>query len=77
MFARLRFERVDLPEVVVQLGIQAAAVAMVTVYVVVMTLVLVVLVDKTLGFRVDEATEMSGLDYNLHGEQGYGLLHPS
>lgn len=38
-----------------------------------MTLVLCVAIEKTIGFRIDEESEMIGLDQTLHGETGYGL----
>ncbi len=43
---------------------------------VVVTLVLVVLIDKTLGLKLHDDGEMAGLDHQLHGEHGYGLLNP-
>ena len=39
-----------------------------------LTWLLVWLVNKLLGFRLDEQDEMIGMDQSLHGEQGYGLL---
>jgi len=39
------------------------------------TLVLIVLIDKTIGFRMPETDEMAGMDHALHGEHGYGLLN--
>jgi Amt family ammonium transporter len=38
------------------------------------TAVIVLLVEKTLGFRIDEQREIEGLDQSLHGEHGYGLV---
>ena len=40
------------------------------------TAIIVVIVEKTLGFRIDEQGEIEGLDQSLHGEHGYGLAHP-
>ncbi len=40
------------------------------------TLIICIVVEKTLGFRVDPETEINGLDHSLHGEHGYGLLGP-
>jgi Amt family ammonium transporter len=37
------------------------------------TLVLLFLVDRTLGLRVSPADEEAGLDLSLHGEEGYDL----
>jgi Amt family ammonium transporter len=60
-----------------QFGIQAAAVGITIVYAAVVTIVLVVLIDKVLGFRMKEEDEMSGLDHSVHGEHGYGLINPN
>ncbi len=38
------------------------------------TLVIYFIVEKSIGFRIDEQQEMEGLDKSLHGEQGYGLV---
>jgi ammonium transporter, Amt family len=32
-------------------------------------------VEKTVGFRIDDQSEVEGLDQSLHGESGYGLIH--
>ena len=37
------------------------------------TLVLLKLVDVTVGLRVSEESEVTGLDLSLHGEEGYSL----
>lgn len=37
------------------------------------TIVICVIVEKTVGFRIDENRELTGLDYSLHGERGYGM----
>jgi Amt family ammonium transporter len=37
------------------------------------TLVLLVLVDKTMGLRLTAADEAVGMDLSLHGEEGYDL----
>jgi Amt family ammonium transporter len=60
-----------------QLGVQATAVGIAIVYAALVTTVLVLLVDKVFGLRADAATEMSGLDHSIHGEQGYGMLNLS
>jgi Amt family ammonium transporter len=39
------------------------------------TLVILVLVDKTIGLRVSEAEEVEGLDLSQHGEEGYEWAH--
>jgi Amt family ammonium transporter len=38
------------------------------------TFVVYYLVEKTIGFRLDEEREVVGLDQSLHGEHGYGLV---
>ncbi|MEW6220437.1 MAG: ammonium transporter [Thermodesulfobacteriota bacterium] len=54
----------------VQLTGMGATVALATVA----TLVICFLVQRTVGFRVDEGQEFEGLDYALHGERGYGFM---
>jgi len=39
------------------------------------TLVICVLVSKTVGFRISTQQEIDGLDHSLHGEHGYGLVN--
>ncbi|MDF7800381.1 ammonium transporter [Pontiellaceae bacterium B1224] len=41
----------------------------------IMTFILVVLVDKTIGFRMSPEEEMAGMDQTLHSERGYGMLN--
>jgi len=33
------------------------------------------IVEKSVGFRIEEEREVMGLDQSLHGEHGYGLIH--
>ncbi|RJQ65816.1 MAG: ammonium transporter [Desulfobacteraceae bacterium] len=40
------------------------------------TWLICIVVDKCLGFRIDEENELQGLDQSLHGESGYGLIFP-
>jgi Amt family ammonium transporter len=40
------------------------------------TIVICVIVEKTIRFRIDEEKETIGLDQSLHGEHGYGLVNP-
>lgn len=58
-----------------QLGIQATAVGVTIVYAAIVSLVLLFLVEKTIGLRISETDEMSGLDHSMHGEHGYGLIN--
>ena len=37
------------------------------------TLLICVVVEKTVGFRIDQQGEIEGLDMSLHGESGYGM----
>jgi Amt family ammonium transporter len=60
-----------------QLGVQAIAVGVTLVFAGITTLLLVVLVEKTVGFRLKETDEMSGLDHSMHSEHGYGLINLS
>ena len=52
----------------VQLAYQAAGIAIVVVYDAVVSLVILKLIDLTLGLRVSKEDERSGLDITLHGE---------
>ena len=58
-----------------QFIVQATAVAVAIGYAAVATVVLVLVVDKTLGFRLDPVRESAGMDHALHGEHGYGLIN--
>jgi len=58
-----------------QFMVQFKAVAATILYTVVVSGILVVLVDKTVGFRLSESDEKSGMDHALHGEHGYGLTN--
>ena len=60
-----------------QLGVQAAAVGIAIVYAAVLSLIILVVVSKTVGLRAKPAEEMSGVDFTFHGEHGYGLLNAS
>ncbi len=41
----------------------------------VVTFMLLIVIDKTVGLRLNEKDEMAGMDHALHGEHGYGLLN--
>jgi Amt family ammonium transporter len=60
-----------------QFGVQAAAVGIAIAYAAVVSLVLIVIVDKIFKFRSSERDEMAGLDRTYHGERGYGLVNPN
>jgi Amt family ammonium transporter len=40
------------------------------------TLIICVVIEKTIGFRIHEQGEFEGLDQSLHSENGYGLIFP-
>jgi Amt family ammonium transporter len=68
----------DMPEgrdVLTQLGVQALGVAVTVGYAAALTLVLVIVVQKVFGLRLGTTGEMAGMDHELHGEHGYGLLN--
>ena len=68
----------DMPagrDVVSQLGVQLLSVAITVGFCAAMTIVLVVLVEKVFGFRLGATGETAGMDHELHGEHGYGLLN--
>jgi len=52
---------------------QLMAVGVTIVYSFAVTAVLLVILDKTLGLRVEEDSERGGLDVSQHGENGYNL----
>ncbi|EMO29074.1 ammonium transporter domain protein [Leptospira interrogans serovar Bataviae str. HAI135] len=39
----------------------------------IVSIILVFLIDKTIGFRISEEKEITGLDSEIHGEKGYIL----
>ncbi len=51
-----------------QLGIQIAGCAIVTIWCATASLVILFVIDRAIGLRVDRQTEIEGLDYGLHGE---------
>ena len=53
---------------------QVVGVAVTIVFVIVVTLILIKLLDVTIGIRVSQDTEIRGLDVSEHGEEGYILL---
>jgi len=59
-----------------QFGVQAAAVTIAIAYTAILTLIIIFIVNKLVGFRASTEAEMQGLDHTYHGEQGYGMLNP-
>lgn len=58
-----------------QLGVQVTAVVITIAYTAIFTIALLLFVQKTVGFRLEEQAEKAGMDSSLHGEHGYGLLN--
>ncbi len=68
----------EMPEgrtVVEQLGVQVLGVVTTIVYASILSIVLVVVIQRLFGLRLDTTGEMAGMDHELHGEHGYGLLN--
>ena len=57
-----------------QLGIQLLGLGATIALAVTGTLFICFVVEKTVRFRLDENREISGLDFSLHGEHGYGFI---
>lgn len=57
-----------------QLGIQLVGVISIGVYCSVLTYLIAYVLDKTMGLRVTDEEEWSGLDKELHGEVGYNNI---
>jgi Amt family ammonium transporter len=55
------------------LAIQALAVCVALVYSFVVSFILLKVLDKTMGLRVEKEDEVMGLDLSMHGEAGYNL----
>ncbi len=60
-----------------QLGVQIIAVLIAIFYAGIMTLILLWILNKTMGLRPSPQNEMRGLDNSYHGERGYGMLNPN
>jgi Amt family ammonium transporter len=54
-------------------GIQLAAAASAAAFGMIGTLILVIVIDKVIGFRVSRRVEIEGMDGGIHGEQGWML----
>jgi Amt family ammonium transporter len=55
------------------LGIQALSILSVWIYSFAMTFIILKVLDWTMGLRVSEDQEISGLDISQHGEAGYSF----
>ena len=60
-----------------QLGVQVTAVLIAIVYAAVVSLIILLIIDKTIGLRSKPEGEKKGLDDYYHGERGYGMLNPN
>ncbi len=60
-----------------QLGVQVAAVGIAIAYAVVLTIILLIVIEKLFGLKTSPEEEMQGLDHTFHGERGYGMLNPN
>jgi Amt family ammonium transporter len=54
-------------------GIQVFAIAVTAIYSFAVTAIILKFIEKIIGLRVDEESEVSGLDISEHGENGYSL----
>jgi Amt family ammonium transporter len=69
---------VDMPagkDTLSQLAVQLFSVGVTIVYGAAVTIGLVVFVEKVFRLRLGTTGEMAGMDHELHGEHGYGLLN--
>jgi ammonium transporter, Amt family len=57
-----------------QVWIQLVGIGAASAYSFIITYILVITIDKTVGFRVNEEDEEMGLDTTQHGETGYNLV---
>ncbi len=58
-----------------QLGVQGLSVGLTVLYSAAVTVVVLLVVQRLVGLRLGSAGEMAGMDHDLHGEHGYGLLN--
>ena len=56
-----------------QLGTQFIAVLVAMIYAAAITFILALLIEKTVGLRVDNDEEIAGLDHSQHGETAYAM----
>lgn len=57
-----------------QLSVQLIGIGATILLAAIGTFIICIVVENTLGFRIDEEREFEGLDKSLHGEHGYGLI---
>ena len=56
-----------------QIWVQTVSVLATGAYSFVVSYILAFLIEKSIGFRIDEEKEIAGLDQEIHGENGYGI----
>lgn len=56
-----------------QIYVQFLSVIATGLYSFVVSYILALAIDRTIGFRIDEEKEISGLDQEIHGEKGYDI----
>ena len=59
---------------IAQVGIQLLGITAAGAYSFVVTYILILILEKTIGFRVDDESEEMGLDTTQHGETGYNMV---
>ena len=57
-----------------QVWVQLVGIGAAGAYSFIVTYILVIIIDKTIGFRVNEEDEEMGLDTTQHGETGHNLV---
>jgi Amt family ammonium transporter len=58
-----------------QLSTQFLTVIIAIIYSSVISIILAVILEKSIGFRLSDSNEQAGMDRSEHAEHGYGLLH--
>ncbi len=58
-----------------QFGVQITAVFVAITYAAVLTLVILIVVQKVVGLRMSNFDETQGMDFSIHGEHGYGMVN--
>jgi Amt family ammonium transporter len=58
-----------------QFLVQISAVGATMLYSALFTVVIIAIVQATIGLRLDESDQRAGMDHALHSEHGYGLLN--
>ena len=59
-----------------QFGVQLKGIGATIALAAIGTFLICLVVDRSIGFRIDKEGEQQGLDQSLHGESGYGLIFP-